>query len=340
MAGDWPILVGGGLNSFTKALLFNRPLVRWDETDNSALQHPIFQSSDADLWEFLHKVDPQIASQIHPSFRRKVADRLELYFRMGRPPSDIFRELREVTKTRWPTLIFWLRSEKKPLDQRLSKRVDDMIAQGVEQEFQELYQMSRDADAPIAADLSPLALGSFLILAVLMAGYQEFPPFAQGAATDDSASKEAITWMKTKTKLRAHQQARHIRYQFIPLARINNIPTYILDVSDPSQWSTKVLEPAARVCRAFLSGSTLPPPAEIFERANQLLTKEPRGPEFHKPCEISGNERKKIIIEGGEDGQTVHRQGRKHQRALKEMTRKVADGGLKAAAAEGDKLES
>jgi tRNA A37 N6-isopentenylltransferase MiaA len=84
---------------------------------------------------------------------------------MGRPPSDIFRELNEVKGTRWPTVIFWLTSERKPLKERMHKRVDDMIAQGVEQEFQELYDMSIHADRPIARDISPQRLGSPLQLA-------------------------------------------------------------------------------------------------------------------------------------------------------------------------------
>lgn len=159
-AGDWPIIVGGAFNGLPKALLFNRPPIRWDETDNSARQHPIFQSSKADLWNFLNKVDPEIASRTAPSDRRRVSDRLELYFRMGRPPSDIFRELNEVKGTRWPTVIFWLTSERNPLKERLDSRVDDMIAQGVEQEFQELYDMSTHADKRIARDISPQRLGS------------------------------------------------------------------------------------------------------------------------------------------------------------------------------------
>jgi tRNA dimethylallyltransferase len=79
-AGDCPILVGGSITGFTKALIFDL----LDETENSFLQHPIFQSSAAERWEFLHKVDPVTASRIPPTDGKNISRRLGLYFKMGR----------------------------------------------------------------------------------------------------------------------------------------------------------------------------------------------------------------------------------------------------------------
>jgi hypothetical protein len=42
-----------------------------------------------------------------------------------------------------------------------------MITQGVEREFQQLYEMSKDADTPITAQISPLKLGDSLNFAVV-----------------------------------------------------------------------------------------------------------------------------------------------------------------------------
>jgi tRNA dimethylallyltransferase len=153
--GDWPILVGG-THFYVQNLLFNRPLVHWNDTDNSALQHPILQASDAELFEFLRKVDPEQAAQLHPSARRRVQGKVELYLRTGRPASEIFQDQRESEEgrgTRWPSLAFWVWSGKEQLYERLDRRVDKMVSQGVEEECRELYEVSKHTDIPITAGI-------------------------------------------------------------------------------------------------------------------------------------------------------------------------------------------
>ena len=151
--GDWPVIVGG-THFYIQNLIFNRPLVHWD--DNSVVQHPILQASDAELFEFLRKVDPEQAARNHPSSRRNVQAKVELYLRMGRPASEIFREQKESGEDRgprWATLVFWVWSGKEALSERLDRRVDKMVAQGVERECRELYEVSKHTDIPITAGI-------------------------------------------------------------------------------------------------------------------------------------------------------------------------------------------
>ena len=149
--GDWPILVGE-TPSFVNALLFNRPLIHFNKTKETALQHTL-RSSNESLRALLNEVDPKEAARIPPWLPAAVKARVEMYLRTGRTPSDIFRELREAKGTRWPTLIFWVRSEREPLFDRLNKRVDDMVEQEIEQEVRQLYEMSERPDMPVNADI-------------------------------------------------------------------------------------------------------------------------------------------------------------------------------------------
>ena len=155
--GDWPVLVGG-THFYVQSLLFNRPLVPYDESDRPALlaEHPILEASDAELFEFLRQVDPLQAARLHPSDRRKVEGKVELYLRTGRPASEIFKEQREIEEfsgTGWNTLIFWVWAEKEGLFERLDGRVDKMVSAGVERECRELKEVSKQADIPVTSGI-------------------------------------------------------------------------------------------------------------------------------------------------------------------------------------------
>jgi len=101
-------------------------------------------------------VDPVQAACLHPSDRRKVEGRVELYLRTGRTASEIFQEQRgteEFRGTRWDTLIFWVWAGKEGLFERLDGRVDKMVSAGVERECRELYEVSKHANIPVTSGI-------------------------------------------------------------------------------------------------------------------------------------------------------------------------------------------
>lgn len=66
----------------------------------------------------------------------------------------------------------------------------------------------------------------------------------------ETRRKEAIEAMKSSTRQYATQQLKWIKFKLLPLAHTlgtTNMPIYILDATDPTQWSTKVLSPALTV---------------------------------------------------------------------------------------------
>jgi len=118
-----------------------------EDTDMSFLS-----KSTPELFQFLQKVDPVSAQRFHPSDRRKIQGKVELYLRTGRPASELYKEQKETgVDVRWDTLIFWVWSERDVLNARLDKRVDKMIEMGVEQECRELYRVAERIQAPVTS---------------------------------------------------------------------------------------------------------------------------------------------------------------------------------------------
>jgi tRNA dimethylallyltransferase len=110
--------------------------------------------STPELFQFLEKVDPVSAYRFHPSDRRKIRSKVEIYLRTGRPASELYKEQRETgMDVRWDTLIFWVWSDRDVLNARLDRRVDKMIEMGVENECRELYQVAQRTNAPVTSGI-------------------------------------------------------------------------------------------------------------------------------------------------------------------------------------------
>jgi tRNA dimethylallyltransferase len=142
---NWPILVGG-THYYLNFLLFENMTMSTEE--DWIKDHPVLSLPNEDLFVALESVDPETARRLHPSDRRKIQSRLELYLRTGKPASELFKEQLE-PKIRWDTLIFWVWSNRTELSERLDKRVDKMVAAGVEEECRQLYEIAKETNAPL-----------------------------------------------------------------------------------------------------------------------------------------------------------------------------------------------
>src|SRR5271170_4373342 len=138
----------GGTHYYMNSLLFENMTLPMEEVD-----HPILSASTKELFEFLKEVDPEQASRMHPSDRRKIETRVKLYLSSGRPASELFKEQKEEggggLQTRWDTLVFWVWSARDVLNERLDTRVDKMILQGAEQECRDLHDIAQQTGVPI-----------------------------------------------------------------------------------------------------------------------------------------------------------------------------------------------
>jgi tRNA dimethylallyltransferase len=154
----------GGTHYYVQSLLFQNGTLKIPTTKNEHVGHPLLSAPTAELFSFLQKVDPEQAARLHPSDRRKIQGRVELYLNTGRPASQLFKEKEERgIDTRWDTLIFWVWSDRDALNERLDKRVDAMIEMGVEEECRELYRVAERTGIPVTSGMFQ-AIGSWVPL--------------------------------------------------------------------------------------------------------------------------------------------------------------------------------
>jgi tRNA dimethylallyltransferase len=106
-------------------------------------------------------VDPEQASRFHPSDRRKIRGKVELYLQTGRSASALYKEQKQAgVNIRWDTLIFWVWSDRDVLNERLDRRVDTMITGGLEEECRELHLLAQQTGATSTTGIFQ-AIGSF-----------------------------------------------------------------------------------------------------------------------------------------------------------------------------------
>jgi tRNA dimethylallyltransferase len=143
-----------------QSLLFSNSTVG---VEKGMLDHPILEGSTAELFTFLQEVDPEEAARIHPSDRRKIQTRVELYLQTGRPASELYKTQKaEGVNLRCDTLTFWVWSDREVLNERLDRRVDNMIKAGVEEECRELYHLAQQTGASTTSGVFQ-AIGPFRI---------------------------------------------------------------------------------------------------------------------------------------------------------------------------------
>ncbi|KAK1995906.1 tRNA isopentenyltransferase [Colletotrichum falcatum] len=293
--GNLPIVVGG-THYYTNALLFDDTLVAAADHDKTRdadvkLDHdtsafPILDEPTDVILAKLREVDPVMADRWHPNDRRKISRSLHIYLQHGRPASEIYAEQRQrkaaetapdaATAGPWQALLFWVYSDPDVLKERLDKRVDKMLAAGLDDETQSMYEYVRAKEA--AGHEVDYTRGIWQSI-----GFKEFSPYlkalnASDPPADPSALEAlrttALEEMKTSTRQYAKYQTRWIRTKTVPLLQerpgaLDHL--FVMDSTDVSRWSTNVAGPAVDVTGRFLKGQEMPAPAGLSETAQSVL---------------------------------------------------------------------
>lgn len=137
--GVIPFVVGGtGL--YIKALvhgIFQQP------ASNPSIRRELRESADRfgvpPLFERLQAVDPEAAKKIHPNDAYRIIRALEVYRVTGRGISEIHRN-HGFADRRFTALKIGLQLERKLLYDRIDRRVDSMIGEGLAREVQGLLE--------------------------------------------------------------------------------------------------------------------------------------------------------------------------------------------------------
>lgn len=280
--GNLPIVVGG-TQYYVDKLLFDDVIL--DQPDSSFLSFPILDEPTEVMLAKLREVDPVMAEQWHPNDRRKIRRSLEIYLRTGRRASDIYAE-QELRRTMngngaegnapspWQSLLFWVYSDPQILKERVTKRVDRMLDNGLLDEAREMYQYLKHKHAK--GEKIDLNKGIWQSI-----GYKQFEPYLRAKdenpedeGTAEKLKEKGLEEMKGGTRRYSKYQTRWIRYKLIPL--LQDTPNamdhlFLVDSTDLSKWKESVIDPAASITKQFLDGSPLPSPLELSDRAREVL---------------------------------------------------------------------
>ncbi len=193
--GKLPIFVGGTglyIDSVSRPLSQNAP-----ESDPGYREKILSQIKTEEditaLWERLREVDPESAEKIHKNNVKRVIRALEIYDATGRPKSLIDKESHGGRREVFVGMITIDFHSRELLYERVDKRVDIMMREGLLDEVRSLY------------DAGLLASGT----AASAIGYKELVEYIEGRRT----LTEAIEDLKLASRRYAKRQLTWFRHE-------------------------------------------------------------------------------------------------------------------------------
>ncbi len=184
-SGGVPIVVGGTglyIRALTRGLFHGPPA---DVELRGRLLQKDADNGEGALYAELVGVDPAAAVKIHPNDLRRTIRALEVYYLRDRTISD-FQQEHAFKDRPYQFRLLFLTKERKELYPRIERRVDQMIADGLEAEVRSLFDQG-------CADTLPSMQGF---------GYKHFMDFFHGR----SSREDAVALLKRDTKRYAKRQ--------------------------------------------------------------------------------------------------------------------------------------
>lgn len=192
--GKIPLLVGGTMLYF-KVLL--EGLSQMPEA-NPDIRDKIQQQADSEGWPTVYKqlqeVDPETAAGLHPNHSQRIQRALEVYRLTGIPMSTLRREenIGGIADQYAVKQLALMPVNRKLIHQRIEKRFEKMMAEGLEAEVKALYQRG-----DLHADLP----------AIRSVGYRQIWQHLDGQCSLEEAveravaatrqlAKRQITWLR------------------------------------------------------------------------------------------------------------------------------------------------
>lgn len=191
--GRLPIVVGGTglyLNSLLEHIQFAE--IGQDDALRAALAREAQEQGAAALHARLRSVDPETAANVHENNLPRVIRALEVYTLTGRPLSAFRRESRSEPS---PYDVLWLGltfSDRQLLYDRINRRVDLMLEQGLIEEVRAVYESQRQQGHPTAA---------------AAIGYKELIPYLKQTAS----LEDCVERIKQETRRYAKRQGTWFR---------------------------------------------------------------------------------------------------------------------------------
>ena len=184
--GKTPIIVGGtGLYVDTLIYGIDFQEMEFDKVYRDELENMVLEGRLPELYEEAKKIDPEAIEKISPNDKKRILRILEIFKATGKNKTE---QNKESLKNGVPYnyVVFALDWDREKLYERINKRVDIMLEQGLVKEVEDLLQKYGD-DMPTAMQ---------------GLGYKEVKQFFDGELTEE----EMIEKIKQETRRYAKRQ--------------------------------------------------------------------------------------------------------------------------------------
>ena len=202
--GHIPIIVGG-TGFYIQALLYDIDFSEEDSDQEirNELESIAKEKGSVYLHECLREVDPESAEQIHHNNVKRVIRALE-YYRMHGEKISVHNERERQKNSPYQFLYFVLTHDRQVLYDRIEKRIDQMIDEGLVNEVDKLLKMGYNQE----------------LVSMQGLGYKEFVPYLKGECTlEDSIyvlkrdtrhfAKRQLTWFRRERDVRWLDKSQH-----------------------------------------------------------------------------------------------------------------------------------
>ncbi|XP_064874128.1 tRNA dimethylallyltransferase [Oncorhynchus nerka] len=307
-----PVIVGG-TNYYIESLLWRVLMDEGHENEGEGKKGgsldrkaELEKLGGAELHRRLTEVDPEMASMLHPHDTRKIARSLQVHAETGVPHSHWLEEQRGQEggdvlggPLRYPDpCIFWLHADMEAIDERLDRRVDQMLSTGLIDELRDFHL--RFNQQKIQDQSQDYQHGIFQSI-----GFKEFHeyltcPDETTQEVRETLRNQGVENLKMATRRYARKQNKWVRNRFLKRPGDNVPAVYGLDVTDMSQWEETVLSPALLILDSLTKGERPTVEPMRVEGAGK------RNKRSRHTCELCD----KVII--GDLEWTAHLKSKKH----------------------------
>ena len=190
-------IVVGGTGLYMDALIRGNAFAPYPATGRREELEAIAAAEGIErVIEMLRRVDPDSASRLHPSDRKRIIRAMEVYLETGKTITQHNLETQSIPP-RFQAVWFALQDEnRQDLYHRIDRRVDKMLELGLLEEIKSLFRMGVPAKAT----------------AMQAIGYKEFVDFLAGNCTLEEAAaqvqqssrhyaKRQLTWFRKNPQI-------------------------------------------------------------------------------------------------------------------------------------------
>ncbi|MBD5429924.1 tRNA (adenosine(37)-N6)-dimethylallyltransferase MiaA [Lactobacillus sp.] len=185
-----PLVVGGTgfyINALVNKMQLGEPGEYKTSVDEKWEKY-LTTHGEQKLWDELNKIDPQAASKIAVQNSRRTLRALTVISRTGK----LFSQQQNKIEPRYNALIIGLNTERQIVYDRINKRVDLMMEEGLLEEAKLIYK-NRDREHQVIQAI----------------GYKEFFPYFTG----EKSLEECISKLKQASRKYAKRQLTYFKHQ-------------------------------------------------------------------------------------------------------------------------------